>query len=180
MRGTLSAWFLHGVCQHETRRARRLASPVRDRGWAVKALPAVRRCRCSMVNMGAVIRCRLSGRRLLSLKVLRAVWVCGFSRRGYGLTRDTVPAGGHAIKLLSAAWYFSDFVERYRATDHGHDKYMEDGTDTQRTRITASYVRHTRISGSVYDQSRVSTRASPPGASAITPKMQGSHGCPRS
>jgi hypothetical protein len=56
----------------------------------------------------------------------------------------------------------------------------KDGTDTQRTRITASYVRHTRISGSVYDQSRVSTRASPPGASAITPKMQGSHGCPRS
>jgi len=96
-------------------------------------------------------------------------------------TSYVVPrAGGHAIKLLSAAWYFSDFVERYRATDHEHDKYMEDGTDTQRTRITASYVRHTRISGSVYDQSRVSTRASPPGASAITPKMQGSHGCPRS
>ena len=88
-----------------------------------------------MVNMGAVIRCRLSGRRL---KVLRARFLGSRGAAGTALggrlTRDTVPAGGHAIKLLSAAWYFSDFVERYRATDHEHDKYMEDGTDTHNER----------------------------------------------
>ena len=47
-----------------------------------------------------------------------------------------------------------------------HVRYGCDGLDTQITR----YV----FPASVYDQSRVSTQTSPLGASAITPKMQGS------
>ena len=176
MRGTLSAWFLHGVCQHETRRhdvprVSGSGSRVGGKSVASRAEMQMQYGQYGRGDTVSFVGSRLSPPQSWPRETAR------FLADAVNIPRT---AGGHATKLLSAAWYFSDFVERYRATDHEHDKYMEDGTDTQRTRITASYVRHTRISGSVYDKSRVSTRASPPGASAITPKMQGSHGCPRS
>jgi len=137
MRGTLSAWFLHGVCQHETRRhdVSRLRFGINARvGGKSVASRAEMQMQYGQYGRGdtvSFVGSRLSPPRV---SVTRHFPVAA---RG-GLVTDTsyvVPrAGGHAIKLLSAAWYFSDFVERYRATDHEHDKYMEDGTDTHNER----------------------------------------------
>ena len=56
-----------------------------------------------------------------------------------------------AAQVARAAWV----CELGMPTDHEHDKYMEDGTDTQRTRITASCTAYAYFRFSLRSESRV-------------------------
>jgi hypothetical protein len=81
-----------------------------------------------MINMGAVIRCRLSGRGLT------------LSRRA--LARLIRITDGNKYDVYGMRLSCSRLLGTFRTSSSGiarpimqHDKYMEDGTDTQRTRI---------------------------------------------
>ena len=101
-----------------------------------------------MINMGAVIRCRLSGRGLT------------LSRRA--LARLIRITDGNKYDVYGMRLSCSRLLGTFRTSSSGiarpimqHDKYMEDGTDTQRTRITASCTAYAYFRFSLRSESRV-------------------------